>query len=148
LRKMTYKDKGSYESSPPCITCESVMLNVNQSCYMSISHVICELVMSHVWRTHFTPMNESCHAYERVKSHTWMCHITYINKSCHTYECVMSHIWMRHVTNIKELRHTYKSVMSHIRIRSVTHFFQFRWHMLKCIIHETWLIHIWDMTHS
>jgi len=27
-------------------------------------------------------------------SHIWMSHVTHINESCHTYEWVMSHIWM------------------------------------------------------
>jgi len=31
-------------------------------------------------------------------SHIWMSHVTRINESCHTYECVMSSSWMGHVT--------------------------------------------------
>ena len=37
LRKMTYKDKESYESSPPCITC------------VYLSHHTYQWVMSHIW---------------------------------------------------------------------------------------------------
>ena len=29
-------------------------------------------------------MNESCHTYEWVMSHIWMSHVTHTNKSCHT----------------------------------------------------------------
>jgi len=45
--------------------------------------------MSHVWTSHVTRMNESCHTYERVMSHVWTSHVTRMNESCHTYERVM-----------------------------------------------------------
>jgi len=32
-----------------------------------------------------------CHVYEWVMSHIWMSHVTHMNESCHTYEWVMSH---------------------------------------------------------
>jgi len=34
--------------------------------------------------------------------HIWMSHVTHLNESCHTEEWVMSHIWMRNVTHMKE----------------------------------------------
>jgi len=92
--------------------------------------------MSHIWMSHVTHMNESCHTQciEHWMSHvthmnmTWlihMCDMTHIqkgdvnvmewqgdvvphmNESCHTYEWVMSH--------------TYEWVMSHIWMSHVTH---------------------------
>ena len=48
-----------------------------------------ERVMSHIWMSHVTHMNESCHTYGWVMSHIWMSHVTHRNVSCHTYECVM-----------------------------------------------------------
>jgi len=33
LRKMTYKDKGSYESSPPCITLSQTLLTLSQTAH-------------------------------------------------------------------------------------------------------------------
>jgi len=33
-----------------------------------------------------------CHIYEWVMSRIWMSHVTYMNESCHIYERVMSHI--------------------------------------------------------
>jgi len=52
LRKMTYKDKGSYESSPPCTVCcvcsmcVSVLLCSAQVCeYHTCVHTICVLFM-------------------------------------------------------------------------------------------------------
>ena len=54
-------------------------------------------------------MNELYHTYEWVMSHIWMSHITHmnvschnkqeLNESCHTYDWVMSHTWMSHVTH-------------------------------------------------
>jgi len=38
-------------------------------------------------------MNE-CNTYEWVVSHIWMSRVTHMNESCHTYEWVVSHIWM------------------------------------------------------
>ena len=79
-------------------------------------------VMSHVWMSHVTHMNESCHPYEWVMSCIGMSH-----ESRHanvvvtdTYEWVMSHIWMSHVTRMNESCHPYEWVMSHIWISHVT----------------------------
>ena len=47
-----------------------------------------EWIVSHMWMSHVTQMNESSHTYERVKSHIWMSHVTQTNESCHTYEWV------------------------------------------------------------
>jgi len=47
--------------------------------------------MSHVWMSHVTHVNESCHTSEWVMSHVWI-------KSCHTSEWVPSHVWISHVT--------------------------------------------------
>jgi len=54
-----------------------------------------------------------------------------MNESCLTYEWVMSHVWMRHV--------------SHMNIDTLY------WHVIvwhDSLICVTWLIHMWDMTHS
>ena len=73
--------------------------------------------MSHIWMSHVTHMNESCHTCEWVMSHIWMtllicmkepCHINdwAENAQCHVYECAMneqchcnahSYIWMSSV---------------------------------------------------
>jgi len=106
-----------------------------------------EGVMSHMWTSHVTYMNESCHANQRVMSHKnesrdtyewdthiWMiCHIyervllrksmshvKHLTKSCHTYYWVKSHIWMSHVTLVIESYHACEWVMSHMWISHVT----------------------------
>jgi len=66
-------------------------------------------------------MNGSCHTYEWVMSHIWMSHVTHMNEPCHTYEWVMSHIWTSHATHMNESCHTYERVMSHISMSHVTH---------------------------
>jgi len=82
--------------------------------------------MSHIWMSHVTHMNESCHTYEGVMSHMWMSHVTHtgieaphrlilykdesthestyewVILSYHTYEWVISHIWMSHITHMNE----------------------------------------------
>ena len=65
----------------------------------------------------------------QLQKHIWMSHVTHTNESCHTYEWVMSHIWMSHVTHIDESYHAYKLyyICTHIdesyrtHIRTCTH---------------------------
>ena len=60
--------------------------------------------MSHIWMSHVTHMNESCHTHEWVVSHTWMSRATHMNESCHTHEYVMSETgmgWLRLVGSFK-----------------------------------------------
>ena len=72
--------------------------------------------MSHIWMSHVTHMNESCHTYQRVISQIWMSHDphmhksyhTYVSKSWHTYEWVMSQGCrpdQRHGTHMSESCH-------------------------------------------
>jgi len=42
--------------------------------------------MAHIWMSHGTHMNESCHTYEWAMSHIWMSHATHMNNECDTYE--------------------------------------------------------------
>ena len=92
-------------------------------------------VMSLVWMSHVTRMNESCHTYEWVMSHIWINHVTRMNQSCHTDEWDMSHIWISHVPRMNESCHTYESVMSHIWISHVTRM-------------NAGLVHMCDVTRS
>ena len=90
--------------------------------YMNGSHDTYGWVMWHIWMSHVTHKNESCHICEcvmsgipgtlhmngshnthrwgmwhiktRVMAHTWMSHAWRMSVSCHTYERVMSYIWM------------------------------------------------------
>ena len=102
--------------------------------------------MSHIWMSHVTHMNESCHTYEWVMSHIWMSHVTHMNESRHTYEWVMSHIWMSHVTYMNESCHTSGSPSHQPPIAARLSCFLDRWHaLLQYVIR---LLHTCDMTHS
>ena len=111
------------------VTHECDMSHMNASCDIRMSHVahtnescmdsprgillpdltrvthMNKRVMSHIWMSHVTHMNASCHTYEWLVSHTWMSHVTHMNEPCHIwmrrvlYEWVMSHRWMSHVTH-------------------------------------------------
>jgi len=84
-------------------------------------------IMSHMWVSHVTYINQSFHTYEWVVSHKYIRHVAHLNESCKTCErvkshnescqtCegVKSHIWMRHVTHMNESCHTYEWVTSHV----------------------------------
>jgi len=67
--------------------------------HMKESWHTCEWVMSHIWMSHVTPMNDSC----RQAGRSLRCKpfkrvtVTHTNESWHTYEWVMSHPWTSHV---------------------------------------------------
>jgi len=89
-------------------------------------------VMSHIWKSHVTHMNEACHTYAWVmsqyeyihplssfNSHMWMSHVTHRSKSCHACECVMSHVsmwhmWKIHFTHMDESMSTREWILWHI----------------------------------
>jgi len=141
--------------------------------------------------------SDTCRIYE-YESHIWMSHVTHINESCHTYEWVMSHIWRlihmcsficqtlvasMNMSHVRHLSHIWIWVMSDTcriysymrQVSDMTHsyvrllrinyeYFLFplsspplsAWAPLLYIIHyyilyctcTTWLIHMCDMTHS
>ena len=80
-----------------------------------------EWVMSYLWTSRVTHLNESCCTFGWVTSHTKRrghdvaacVHVTHINESCHTYKWSMPHIWMRPTTHINESCHTYEWVRCH-----------------------------------
>ena len=94
--------------------------------------------MAHIWISHVTHMDESCHTYEWVMSHIWMSHVTQVDESSHTYEWVIPTAYCMwsiissfsnryladrssHVTHMDESCHKYVWVMSHMWMSHVTH---------------------------
>ena len=84
----------AYHWVPPhmnlsCCTCEWVtkesLCNATSSILMPIQRIFYE------------SCNES---YEGVMSHIWMSHATHMNELFRTYELVMSHVWIRRFTRI------------------------------------------------
>jgi len=45
--------------------------------------------MSHIFMSYGTKV-KSCHTYEWVMSHIWLSHVTHMNESCHIYSCHMA----------------------------------------------------------
>jgi len=64
--------------------------------------------------------HESCHTYGWVMSHIWMSHVTHVNDSYHTYGWVISHMCMDHVTHMDGLCHKYEWIKSHTCLSHVT----------------------------
>jgi len=62
LQKMTYKDKGSYESSPPYSYPQDGSTRRNRGEYAT---------QQHVWISHVTHTNESCRTYEMEDMTHW-----------------------------------------------------------------------------
>jgi len=99
-------------------------------------------VMSHIWMSHVTHMNESCHKYQWVMPHicvTLMSHVTglmlYLEQSCHAYRWVMSHVWTSHPF----IRATWLIDMCDMIHSHVCH---------DSSICVAWLIHMCDIAHS
>jgi len=99
---------------------------VNESCYICKSPDTHESVMSHIWMSHVTHMNGSCHTYEWVMSHIWMSHGTHMNESCHTWKRVVSHFeWVlshrRSVQSFKSINPSYDSTLPQQGTYAMTH---------------------------
>jgi len=100
-------------------------------------------VMSQIWMSHVTYMNESCHPcfivrIYRERDRLFLLHtptdlwctlretpihinVTHMNASCHTCAWVISHIWMSNVTHMNAschacTWHAYECLMSHLWI--------------------------------
>jgi len=87
---------------------------------MKESRLTHERVTPHTWKSHASHMREEC----IVTSH-----VTHVTESCLIYEWVMSHeAWLFHEECIESCHTSY---MRH-----------------DSFLYETWLIPIWDMTHS
>jgi len=79
---------------------------VNESCLTSLRRIA--RIRTSSWHSHG---HTSCHAYECVvctyewvMSHIWMSRVSHMNESCVTYEWVVCRIWMSHVSSMGWLR--------------------------------------------
>ena len=90
-------------------------------------------------------------------SHIWMSHVTHMNESCHTYEWVISHIYFTaHPRTTAPVRgfvwHDIFTCGSWLMyMEDMTH--SYKWHSVfkfetPSFIYVTWLIYMCDMTHS
>ena len=85
-------------------------------CRSMLQRVACKTLRPKVLNHEFWIASRD--TYEWVMSHIWMSHVTHMNELCHTYGWVMSHIWMRHITRMNESCHAYEWVMSQYRWKS------------------------------
>jgi len=63
-----------------CVTC---LIYMGDTSPLGVS-------MSHTW-TRTPTWDMPCHVYEWVMSHIWMSHVTHMNESCHTHEPALQH---------------------------------------------------------
>jgi len=165
------------------IVCFAVSCSELQWVAVSCSESQCVFTMcrdiSHSYVAYGPFLNDSCRTCKGVMSHVWMSHVSCLNESCpsdrtllrgwrgahsrrQTYEWVIFNIWMRHVSHMNESCHThtnesgdaYKWVMSPAqalcrratggaripRLEVGAGYYPSR--------PVTWLIHMCDMTHS
>ena len=88
---------GSVCCSECCSECCSICCNECSTFLVLIvavcSSKCCQSLPLRAWTYRWiSDMNESCHAHEWVTSHLWISHITHINESCHACGCVF-HIY-------------------------------------------------------
>jgi len=122
-------------------------LSTQQLLFRVLCHTSARVV-SHIWMSHVTRVNQSCHTYEWVMSHICMSCVIHMNESCHTCECATSHLWMSHVTRMNESRHTFEWVMSHICMSRVIHVNE-SCHTCECVMSYIVMCHTyeWVITH-
>jgi len=116
-----------------------------------LCHFVCNSL--YLWMSRaLLRVNESYLAYEWVRryymwlSHMWQC---LMNESCLPYEWIMSHVRTSHVSRTNESCLMYVLLTNEsdaITCDSVT--CNSAWLIHKQDIYETWLMRMWDMTHS
>ena len=84
-------------------------------------------VMSHVWMSHVTHVNESYHTWHVTLLIRVSAHDTRMNESCLMYEWVMSHVWMSHVSH-----NTSHDLFVHV----------YTWHTCEWVISHVWMSHV------
>ena len=83
-------------------TCERITTHIRIRHRCDALQSIPTWVVSNTWMRHVT----------RVMTPIWMSYVTNMDESCPTFGWVMSHIWMSHVPHMDESGHTHGWVMS------------------------------------
>ena len=88
LREMTYEDKASCDSTPPCIECEMHFFR------MCVSSKVCAALQSHKIKIRiYTKMNTDIHAYTHTHTHNTHTH-AHTHTHTHTPGTWRQRIWM------------------------------------------------------
>ena len=94
---------------------EHTCIYVWDVCVTWLIHM-CDMTHSSVWHdslTFWARCISSCPKSQWVMSHIWMSHVTHMNESCHTYEWVMSHIHLTHTYMYVHEIHAYMYISMH-----------------------------------
>jgi len=149
-----------------CVTTFEWFVSPATLLFSSSNYMTFEWVMSQIWMSHVTHMNEPCRTFEWVMSHIWMSHVEHLNASvrrqhrrsplpttCDSKHMTW-HIWMSHVNTLKWVTShicmsdvTHEWVMSHIWIIHVTHLNE-SCHTYEWVISHIWMSHITHMNES
>ena len=106
--------------------------------YVTSPHAY-ESVVSIVWVSHGTHMNESRHTYRWDMSR----HVTHMNRACQSYEWVMALIWMSHVTHTNETCHV-TSLIWIARVNRISDL----WHSYEWVSSHIWMTHMNESRHT
>jgi len=133
LRKMTYKDNGSYESSPPCTRDLYVRHDAfsfvwhdsfSQVCHDSFSYVrhdsifVCETLHLHMWDMTHSHLCDMTHSHKCAMTHSHMCDMT----MTHSHMCDMTrYLYMRHFIFTCEIWRSRMRDLTQMWMRHVSH---------------------------
>jgi len=121
------------------------------------------LVISRMWVSRDSRMNESCLTYDWIMSNMRICRHSHMTESYVTHEWVMFHIWVSHVRLLNESWVTCERVMSHVWTSHVSHVTQTMSHMWMrhdpykkkktfdtygCVMSHIWISHMWHAHES
>jgi len=124
-------------------------VTLNKSCHSCIGHLTLACVMSHIWMSHVTHMNEACHTHEWVMSHVMEMWDRYCLKEAGE-TCDMSSDVMSRVTPdwvVSHLPESCRTCMIHVTLtRVMSHLKDIwvRYCLKKLVIHVTYE---WVMSH-
>ena len=79
-------------------------------------------------------MTEACHRYEGVMSRIWMSHVTHMNEACHTYVC--ENVYIHVYINTNMLRSGSRGFVW------MSHSYNESWHSQKWVMElYEWVMH-------
>ena len=87
--RISWRVQAATQRAPPscnqsvAVCCSNVLQRVAACCSVLQRGVLC---CSNIKGTTIVQSNYSRHTFELVMSHMWMSHVTHVNDSCHTHE--------------------------------------------------------------
>jgi len=152
LLKMTYKDKGSYESSPLC----SAMPILYPS-YLWLEPYdihVCDTTHSRVWNDLFIRVTWLIHMCDMTDAYVWHDSFTCVTWLIHMCDMTHSYVWhgsficVKWLTIMCDMTHSYVWHDSLIRATWLTHMCDVNYMCDMIFVRVTRLIQFCDITHS